>query len=691
MTPYRIQSRFWKLLNASRRTYTKEIEYIKKIHYYLAYGYWCFIKGKPTWLPPKFFHYLNFWRALETQSGHFDYRDVDRRNYVFRYYCETTTETFEKIDEDGFAIRESNGSYKMIDLGRRTCLGDGKPKRRREGASHQRCSDGCYELCRNKRANVALIADTGDSAEDIWKENFIPGWDNYPLFLKPINSANVDPTEIRLRPPPGVYGTKFLGGRISYVKTAGERATDRRKMKYIIYDESAKVDRADVFASLERSIPTLKQGNIIHGYVTLPSTVEEMREGGSIFEEICDNSNFYQREPSGMTKSGVFRVFNKSWDGRDGFIDPWGYSVIETPTEEQIKYAEGNPEYAVRKIGAKEDILTQLNSLKNSKDSRDQKLYRLRIRKEPTCWADCWIGSAGDMGFPLIKIDDRIPHLKRKTETIQGNYEWKNTRFGDVVFNEDKNHGRWDVSNLFLNSQRNMWVLGDPVYNVELGRDVVSKRPYNPVTVAGADPFGWSNKTEAQLSATRMRMSDGGGATFWLFDEHLDKDSGFGEAESYCFINSYRIRTPSQKDYFEDMLKMCIYNNSMILIERNIKEMIKYFLDNGYYGYLLHLRKEDGTIDQQPGIYTQFQKPQYFNELRDYLELKAHKEKHLLFLEECKAIKGPEEMFKYDRLTAHALALIGAQNMGYIREIDKIEGMSDFDVSDTEFAERDYY
>lgn len=694
VTPYKTQKRFWNLLSRSRKFYRNEIIYIKKIHYYLEYGYWCYIKGKPYWLPPKYFHFINFWRAIETNEGYFDYRDTDRRNYIFRYYCETTTETFSKIDEEGNAIPEEDGTYKMIDLGRRTCLGDAKPKRRREGASHQRCADGVYDLCRNKMANVALIADTGDSAEDIWRENFMPGWDNYPLFLRPVNNAGSEPTEIRLRRPIGVYEGKYLGGRIGYIKTAGERATDRRKMKNIIYDESGKVDRSDVFASLERSIPTLKQGNIIHGYVTLPSTIEEMKDGGSIFEEICDNSNFYQRTPAGLTKSGVFRVFNKSWDGRDGFIDPWGFSVIDSPTEDQLEYAPPNSEYAIRNIGAKEDILTQLEALKNSKDPRDQKLYRLRIRKEPTCWADCWIGSAGDMGFPLIKIDNRMADLKRKSETIQGNYEWKNEKFGDVIFIEDKAHGRWDVSNLFLTTERNAWVMEDPVYNVELGRDVISRRPYNPVTVAGADPFAWGNKTQAQLTATRMRMSDGGGADFWLYDSLLDKDKDLTEATSYSFIASYRVRTPSQKDYFDDMLKMCIYNNSMMLVEKNIggREMIKYYLDNGFYGYLLRLRKSDGTLETTPGIYTQSQqKTDYFNALRDYLEIKAHREKHLFFLDECKSIKGPEEMFKYDRLTAHAIALVGAQNMGYVKEIEKINEASDLDISDTDFAEITYF
>lgn len=51
-----------------------------------------------------------------------------------------------------------------------------------------------------------------------------------------------------------------------------------------------------------------------------------------------------------------------------------------------------------------------------------------------------------------------------------------------------------------------------------------------------------------------------------------------------------------------------------------------------------------------------------FNLLRDYIAGRGHKENFYPFLQECKDIRGMEEMRWYDRLAAHGLALMGAKS-----------------------------
>ncbi len=72
-------------------------------------------------------------------GGHPEYRDRDRRAFIFRQYLETTTETFAEIDhETGLAVKQF-GSYKMTDTGSRVFFGDLQPKTRRCGATQQGC------------------------------------------------------------------------------------------------------------------------------------------------------------------------------------------------------------------------------------------------------------------------------------------------------------------------------------------------------------------------------------------------------------------------------------------------------------------------------------------------------------------------------------------------------------------------
>ena len=51
----------WSRLNQNQIFYSDEIKWIKKQWYYRLFGYWCFINGKPTYLDPWNFFYLNYW------------------------------------------------------------------------------------------------------------------------------------------------------------------------------------------------------------------------------------------------------------------------------------------------------------------------------------------------------------------------------------------------------------------------------------------------------------------------------------------------------------------------------------------------------------------------------------------------------------------------------------------------------
>ena len=90
----------------------------------------------------------------------------------------------------------------------------------------------------------------------------------------------------------------------------------------------------------------------------------------------------------------------------------------------------------------------------------------------------------------------------------------------------------------------------------------------------------------------------------------------------------------------------------------------KHFWKRGYAGYLKHdVDEQTGKVKETPGVTSLARsKEDLFGALRNYIELRGHKEKHLDFLIECRKIKGMEFMTKFDILTAVGLALLGSRS-----------------------------
>lgn len=688
VTRYKIIEQFWELVDENVDSLADEIDYIKKIHWYLRHGYWCFIDGKPTWLPPWYFQYLNFWKMQGTPTGYPDYRDVGRRRFIFRHYCYTTTETFKEIDKNGHAIKGKNG-YETVDIGHRVCYGPITPKRRREGQSNESCNNLLWIGCRNKMGHVEITADTGSGANDIWSQIFVPGWNGMPLFLEPINDSSSNPSEIRLIPPRNVFKQDSLGSIIGFTNTANERGNDKRKLYGWLDDEAGKTVEADVWRRNEITKLTLSQYEIIHGYSEHPSTVEEMKEGGIAYKKMFKQSNFYVRKPNGQTISGSFGLFNHCWDGMDGYIGPFGESIIGDPTERQIRLAPKNAIYAHKKKGAKQVITEELNFLLKRGTPSDIATYREIIRKNPRYSADCWIGGSSDMGWDVVAIDRRMAEIERSSTLRKVDFEYIGDDFRKGVYwipNEDS--GKFVVSELFLNKEPYRPVYYGDVFDVNQGINVPSYMPLSPICCSGADSFKWGNKAESQLMDTHTRMSDGGGAVYWLYDAALDGGKEVDKWASGRIICTYSNR-PSQYEYFEDMIKMIIYFNSMLLPERNVPDLLPYFLRKGMWGYLLTLPRPDGTLNQSPGYYTQ-DKTGLFSAIREYNKQSINREQHGEVLQDMKDIQGKEQLFKYDRLTSVGLALEGAKSMGYLKSVNKIDEAIDINLYGTEYAQRAY-
>jgi hypothetical protein len=678
LTLIKIQKTFWNLVQERYKQLSKEIDFIRRVWYHRINGYWVFIKGKPYYLTGRFFYYLNFC-YMDVQGERPEYRDCDRREYVFKEYCWTASETFEKLDEFGFAVPEEDGSYKMIDLGRRICFGDGQTKNRRRGNTSKGVSDGVEVVTRTIGTDgMGLQSYTEESAKGHFKGKVLPLFDHLPIWLKPYTASNR--MTLKFETEKSDFGDFGLDTRIEYATTSSSKFFDGRKMMYLIIDESGKTSNVSVSERYNVNKHTLAQGDgmIIRGYATNPSTVDQLTDGSGDYQFLMESSNFYKRIKSkGQTPSGLFRVFIPAQDGLEGFVDSYGFSVTGNVKEYQKK--EGFDQTAESYLVGERELLLKENTPESLKKYREHRqLY-------PMQYSDSWMGISGDIGLDIEKIDSQIAELRRKNEIIRGNFEWADQFGRKVLFKQDDIKGRFFMSKDSPDYVRNKMVRVSFFNPFKQKMEESWKPMYPGMFTVGVDPFRLGGKADRKISDSlgkKSSLSDGGMAILWNYDASIDGEKNKSEWESYRFVLTYRYRHNNTDDFNEDVLKAAIYFGGMVYPETNVPNTYEYFVKHGFGGYLLYdVDKYTGRLKDKPGVDSlERSKQEIFSLWRDYVDYRCHKEQHADLLHELKDIQGMEYMRHFDLVAAGGVALLGAKSP-YVETLKRVEDR-DYDLQD---------
>lgn len=672
VTLLKIQKTFWDLLYSRYKDYKKEIEFIRRMWYHRMNGYWFFNFGKPTYITGRHFYYLNYW-TMDTNEGENrpQYRDRDRKEYIFKEYCWTSNETFKHLDSEGFAIKGEDGKYEMIDIkdnhGKpiRICLGYVQPKNRRSGNTNKALCDGLEVLTRTIGTDgLGVQSYSNDNAEEHFKMKLMPAYDKLPLWNKPLTSSGRTSDTLKFDVGKNEYGEETLETKATYATTSSPSFYDGKKLIYILVDECGKTP-SSVCSVLKRHEVTrhvLAQGNgrLIHGMCSLPSTSDEMADGAFEYRFLASTSNFYQRvRATGQTFSGMFRLFVSATEGLDGFIDSYGYSVKDKILPHQS--AEGFSQTALDYLQGNRDALLAKG------DTEAMRSYREQKKLFPIRYADCWLGEAGDIGFNYEIIDSRLAELRRHDDTVRGNLEWKDGYGGDVIFIADEENGRFSIA-----KHPNVGVANKKIQIMAFssfeGKDIMQYRPMFPTKfVLGCDPFKFSNTRDVKgniaAKGSRSNLSDGGIAIIERYDASVDGAKPITAWDTYKFVLSYRYKPASIDEFNEDVLKAAIYYGAMVYPEVNIPTTWEYFVKQGFAGYLLYdIDIKTGRYKERPGQDSlERSKQAMFAKVRDYIQYRGHVEPFAKFLQECKDIKAMDDMRHYDRFVAHGVALMGCE------------------------------
>jgi len=302
-----------------------------------------------------------------------------------------------------------------------------------------------------------------------------------------------------------------------------------------------------------------------------------------------------------------------------------------------------------------------LDALLASGTPADMDKYRSLRRKHPFCYADCWRGDAGDNGFDVEIIEARLAELRRmdtlhQSDIIRGYFKRENR---EVVWVTDPD-GRFEMWRKLPQGNKNL-KRQVPIYDPIKDMTVMHYTPMNGHSfICCGDTFGFDTLSIAKMREGRSRRSDGGIAVFWDYDAKNEQSQDMMSWDSYSFVLSYRYH-PSLTDYQEDVLMTCEYFGAWFFPENNKDNLIQYFFEKGYAGYLLYdIDATTGKRKSKPGFFSlEASKNELFSQTKEYIRYRGHKEKFSSYLQECRDIRGVEDMKNYDRLTAHGGCLLG--------------------------------
>lgn len=591
--------------------YTDEqISFIRREGSRIINGYWFMNEGEKTYITGLHYFYLNYWTLENGDSP--DYRDVDRRYFYFQEYCE-------KLPQ---------------------CYGIIRIKKRREGATSQATCYLVWKAITQKKSFCGIVSKTGKDASDAFVYMVMNGYRNLPVFLKPrveeddtktelVFKKKKDKRKVKSRDKGQVFDDDIgLESKINWKNTA-LNSYDSGRVSALLMDEAGKWPKE---VPVNRYWPiakkTMSKGAIKVGFCLIPSTANDAKSGGEPYKLLFEESNHFE-DP--YTSNGLYRYFCPAYDGYEGFIDRYGKSIVDSPTEEQKLFV-------LEKFGLKIDCGAKEYLLRQRQKIQDREALSEEIRMNPFSEEEAFMIDQKKCYFNADKIYTQIDHLKEnKIPLRRVRLFWKDDK--TVDWSDDPN-GPWIVYKFPDNAQANSKTESD-------GQSI----PGNANKyVSGIDPFKSS-----------IISGKGSLGACYVF-ERLDSS----DPENTCLPIAEYVDRPKLKSLFhEEMLKGAVYWGYKACYENDIgDDFVDYFTNKGFRGYLM--RTPESAIDKNKRRHVAkfgvtsgdaFAMARQLDTCINYIENHSHKIVFLDLLEELLQYDH-EHRTIYDRSVAFMISLL---------------------------------
>lgn len=592
-------------------------------------GVWVFINGKPHFLTKKYYFYLQWW-VLEDGTRP-EYRDCDRRYFLYLEHWEN-----------------------ML-----WCLGIIRGKKRREGASSQATANLVYDAIFYKNSNCGLVSKSNEDGRATFTEMVAYGYRQLPAFLKPKQLNREDSvTEL-------VFAQKTSnvkdGAAATQKEDEGNRskinyrapvlnAYDRGRMSRLLLDEFGKLEKevpaSQLFAIISK---TLVKGVKRVGFVEMPSTVNKLTKGGSEFKMIWENADLNKRVP---TVNRLVRYFSPAYDGYEGFIDKYGFSVIDSPTEEQKEYLvekwvrvdeDGN---TISELSEEDISLGAKAYIQKRREGRTGDDLEEEIRMNPTNEVELFMSANADCIFNVVNIESQLEHLrnypiyKRKVffyRDIDQKVRWRDP-------NQSEQNFCWEfVGELNLRGQENKHFF----------EGEFKKPGRTDIGVIGVD--GYSNSQGGKRYGSK--------ASAWVYIKYDIRDP-----ENTGLFTAHLYGRPQEKDELHNQVLLCSeYLGFQVYYEFVADDYYTYFKNRGKLGYLAKfplnaidpVKKKKGTVERHYGFpVNDFAMTKQNDAMISYVEHYCSKIYWSELLEDLKLF-DPQKRTPSDRSVSAMIALVG--------------------------------
>lgn len=514
------------------------------------YGYWFMNNGKPIWLAPHHYMYLQ-WSKLDhpENDGYplFYMHQVER--FYFRQLCEEDPFSL------GYIIIGPRGPGKSSE--EVACLLDNMTK-----PPHNR--------------HAAIQSKTGDDAKDVvFKEKMVLMFNSYPEFFKPEYNHGSDPVEgmfFKRESKKGKdakkvkYGPEFeLGNTIKHY-SAKEKALDGKTLSDVFHDEVGKTHpkkEADVNKRLSVVAKSVYRNQKKRGIIRATTTVEEMKEGGNECYEIWKNSDPRYRDGNGYTISKLYKYFVNAAECRSDIANKFG--EIDEEVGRQLVLNE--------RIPIQHDLIELSRS----------------IRKNPLDEEEAFLRDQAQSPFDVFILASRKQELSGlRTIGRQGTLEWKTEKDGDVVW-EDNPSGYFTRFIMIDEMRSTRKILNASRFEYTQEEKKIWLPVNDDLATGGLDPIRWTQTADSRAS----KLAAYG---LWRYDPIMDHGKDVKEWISHNIQWKYHGRSKDPTDDYENIIKAMRFFGHRIMPEGNLSEFTKHAYDRGYWNYLIIRKDFDKTV-----------------------------------------------------------------------------------------------
>jgi hypothetical protein len=521
------------------------VGYIEKEYNRRDFGYWFKNNDVETYITGTHYMYLQ-WTKIDV--GKPEFRESNRIFFIFWEAC----------------VADSR------------CFGMCYLKNRRSGFSFMSSAEAVNTATLTRDARIGILSKTGADAKKMFTDKVVPISNNYPFFFKPIQDGMDKPkTELAYRVPASkitrknMYETQdmALDGLDTVIdwKNTSDNSYDGEKLLRLVHDESGKWDKPENILNNWRVTKTcLRLGSRVVGKCLMGSTSNSLEKGGGNFKKLYEDSNPDNRNANGQTKSGLYSLFIPMEWNFEGYMDVYGWPVLESPKTPIQGLDSGMVTQSVISYWENE-----VESLKADPDALNE-FYRQFPRSESHAFRD----ESKSSIFNLTKIYQQIDYNDSVIAgrlVTRGSFHWFNGEIDTTVVWTPDPRGRFLVS----------WIPNEHLQNNVDTRNGKRYPGNEHLGVFGCDPYDISGTVGGKGS---------NGSLHGLTKFNMD------DAPSTEFFLEYISRPKTAEIFFEDVLMACVFYGMPILIENNKPRLLYHFKNRGYRGYSLN--RPDKTFNK---------------------------------------------------------------------------------------------